>query len=135
MSTLRTKGLSMVFTFKNQKRKSGGQKMASSRLKEFDCNVLHDEKGKPDAGITLFGAAFGSPNYIRALLKKVSTKVQDILAPSKNLKNPQIAFHLQRYCASTCLVSHLLRSTPPGLFKTLRFLLGHDFPRGFCFNT
>ncbi len=45
--------------------------MTSSRLKEFDCNVLHDEKGEPDAGITLFGAAFGSPNYIRAHFKKV----------------------------------------------------------------
>ncbi len=58
--------------------------MTSSRLKEFDCNVLHDEKGEPDAGITLFGAAFGSPNYIRGHFKKFSTKVQDILAPSKN---------------------------------------------------
>ncbi len=44
--------------------------------------------------------------------------MQDILGSLKEMKNPQIAFHLQPYCASTCLVSHLLRSTPPELLKT-----------------
>ncbi len=44
-------------------------KLTPSRLKDFDCNVLHDEKGEPETGITLFGAGFGSPNYIRAHFK------------------------------------------------------------------
>ncbi len=43
--------------------------------------------------------------------------MQDILGSLKEMKILQIAFHFQRYCVSTCLVSHLLRRTPPGLLK------------------
>ncbi len=63
--------------------KCGGQKTASSKQNGFDCKVLREEEREPDAGITLFGAAFGSSNYIRAHFKKFSAKVQDILAPSR----------------------------------------------------
>ncbi len=42
-------------------------KITSSRLKEFDCNVLHDEKGKLDAGITHLRGSFRAPRttYVR----------------------------------------------------------------------
>ncbi len=49
-------------------------------------------------------------------MSKVS-KTEKILSSLKDIADPQIAFQLQRYCASTCLVSHLLRCTPLGLLK------------------
>ncbi len=72
-----------------------------------------------EPGISLVGAAFGSPSHIRSHFSKFFSKTKSILLYLKDIDDPQIAFQLQRYCASTCLVARLLRCTPPGLYNNL----------------
>ncbi len=92
--------------------------MSSDLLENFDCNVLCNRDGTAAEGTTLLGAAFGSPSHILSHFSKFVSKTESILLSLKDIDDPQIAFQLQRYCASTCLVSHLLRFTPPGLLQT-----------------
>ncbi len=91
--------------------------MSSQLLNNFDCKVLRDNRQNPTEGITVFGAAFGSPSYIRTHFISSVSKANHILNLLKEMKAPQLSFQLQRYCASTCRVSHPLRCTPPGLSK------------------
>ncbi len=92
--------------------------MSPDLLDIVDCNVLCNRNGTAAEGITLLGTAFGSHSHIRSHFSKLVSKTESILLSLKDLADPQIAFLLQRYCASTCLVSHLLRCTPPKLLQT-----------------
>ncbi len=85
--------------------------MTPSRLKEFDCNVLHDENGEPAAGITLFGAALGSSNYIREHSKVFGESARHPLLSQRNEKSSDRLSFTANNCASTC-------QYPAGTFKT-----------------
>ncbi len=98
----------------------------------FDCKVLREEEREPDAGITLFGAAFGSSNYIVRISKKFSAKVQDILGSFEEMKNTSDRLSLT---ARLCIhLSGAASSTqyPTGSVKNLCVRSGHNFPRGFA---
>ncbi len=114
---VKTKGPSLGLHMQQEKTKVWWPNMSSHLLKHFDCKVLWDNRRNPAEGLTLFGAAFGSPSYIRMHFNSSVSKTNHILGLLKEMKRPQLSFQLQRYCASTCRVSHLLRCTPPGLLK------------------
>ncbi len=101
--------------------------MSSDLLQKFDCNVLCNRYGT-----TLLGAAFGSPSHISLAFSKFVSKTESILLSLKEIDDPQIAFQLQRYCASTCLVSHLLCCTTPGVLQTSVSTLDSITRRGFA---
>ncbi len=82
-------------------------------------HVLCNRNGTAAEGITLLGAAFCSHSHICSHFSQFVSKTESILLSLKDLADTQIAFQLQRYSASTCLVSHLFRCTPPGLFKKI----------------
>ncbi len=75
--------------------------MSSDILEKFECNVLCNREGTAAEGITLLGAALGSPSHIRSQFSKFVSKTESILLSLKDIDDPQIAFQLQRYCAST----------------------------------
>ncbi len=106
--------------------------MTSSSLKEFDYNVLHDEVENLIQALPSLGQLSAPRTTICAHFKKFSAKVQDIFGSLKEMKNAQIDFHLQRYFASTCLVSHLLRSSQPGHLKTSVSSLDTIYREGFA---
>ncbi len=101
----------------------------------FDCNVFCNRDGTAAEGITLISAAFGSPSHIRSHFSKFVSKIESILLSLTDIDNPQIAVQLQRYCASTCLVSHLLCCTPPGLLQNICVHSRLNYPRGLCRHT
>ncbi len=82
--------------------------MSPDLLENLDRNVLCNRNGPVAEVLTLLGAAFGSHSHIRSHFSKLVSKTESILLSLKDLADPQIAFRLQRYCASTCLVSRLL---------------------------
>ncbi len=92
--------------------------MSSDLLQKFDCNVLCNRRRNRCGGNNSPRRSIRLPFPHSLSFSKFVSKTESILLSLKDIDDPQIAFQLQRYCASTCLVSHFLRCTPPGLLQT-----------------
>ena len=79
-------------------------------------------------GIVQLGSPIGSEAFVQDMLARPVSDTGQFFGQLSELQVPQAAGHIARFCASSCKVLHLLRTTPPHLNPTPCRKLRHRVP-------
>ena len=114
---LQTHGKPLGFTINLTKTKAWGLSECNQDLR-LSCPF------QPASGFIVLGTPVGEDDFVSTFLEDKLTSVGTLFDQLESLVDPQLAFHLQRFCLGTCKRSHLLRTIP--VHQTRQFTARFD---------